>query len=146
MFILQQGLAWGCWQFMCKSMILFLLLLFVVSFYGVFVRSIGVYLPVLCAVVQTASKLNWTKLNLHRVKIINARARGTRWRSLYKRMSLNRVNQRESSHNNQFLISCWVPQINLCSKRNSDGGIWKWWVGLILPFKNEVEVMFLKSL
>lgn len=53
--------------------------------------------------------------HLHRFRRINAGVRG--WHiSPYERTSLNRVNQAEWSHNNQFLISCRVPQINLCSK------------------------------
>lgn len=53
--------------------------------------------------------------HLHRFSRINARVRG--WHiSPYERKSPNRVNQAEWSDNNQFLISCRVPQINLCSK------------------------------
>lgn len=39
-------------------------------------------------------------------------------------MSLNQVNKTQSSYNNQFLISCWVPQINLCSKEKGWALIW----------------------
>lgn len=50
-------------------------------------------------------------------------------------MSLNQVNKAQSSYNNQFLISCWVPQINLCSKEKGWSLIWVTIIGDFVKYE-----------